>query len=217
MIDEPEAELLVGVGLDLVDEVVVPGGLPRIGGLVHEGLDDDHLAGEPAALDRSGAGEAELGADDVRPLRVHRLAGDAELIPDREVGMDLVAVIGLEGQVDRVVDQDLVPGGDARQRRELGLALAGDDDVALGADDPEVVARRLAARHRQHRAHEAAVGKPVELQRDGDVGHRLGPEDADARVEPVLLRVVGHDRLDHGGLVLDARLERATPSGSAPR
>ena len=104
-------------------------GLPRVRGLVHEGLDDDHLAGEPAALDRSGTREAELRADDVRPLRVDGLAGDAELIPHREVGMDLVAVIGLERQVDGVVDQDLVAGGDARQRRELGLALAGDDDV----------------------------------------------------------------------------------------
>ena len=47
--------------------------------------------------------------------------------------MDLVAVVGLEGQVDGVVDQDLVAGGDARQRRELGLALPGHDDVALGS------------------------------------------------------------------------------------
>ena len=69
--------------------------------------------------------------DHVLPLRVDRLAAHRELVPHLEVGVHLVAVVGLEGEVHRVVDQHLVAGGELAEPLEVRLADAGDDDVAL--------------------------------------------------------------------------------------
>ena len=97
-------------------------------------------------------------------LRVDRLAALGELLPRLEVGVDLVAVHGLEGQVHRVVDGHLVADRDLGELLEVGLAHPDDDDVVADAGEVHGVADGLAA-------------EQLDGGAEGAVGHRLGEAD----------------------------------------
>ena len=116
VLDEPEAVLVVHAVAELrLDLLAVPERLPRVGGLVHQRLDHDHLPGEPARLADPGSLAGHDRPDLAGALRVDRLPALGELLPRLEVGVDLVSVHGLEGQVHRVVDR--APRRRRRSRR----------------------------------------------------------------------------------------------------
>src|SRR5579862_1389061 len=105
------------------NSLAVPVGLLWIGDLVEQALDNDHLSAEAPRQEPGPVVSNEARAEQLRALRIDRVTCGAELVP-RSVFRPghLVAVVGLEGQIPGVVDQDVVTDRDPAQVLELFLA-----------------------------------------------------------------------------------------------
>src|SRR5213594_2480538 len=114
MVGEPESEV-VGDMLgpqSLFRLLTVPVGLPGQGVDIHQALQHDHLAVEPAVVDGASRVEGADRADQDGALWVYRGAvGAPELVPAIHVGRrNIVAMMCLEGEIQRVVELYLVAG-----------------------------------------------------------------------------------------------------------
>src|SRR4029079_12038044 len=93
-----ESVLLVdAIAERVLDQLPVLDRAARVRGLVHDAVDDDHLPGEPARLDRARALTRVPRAEEERALRVDRFSCDLELPPRQVVGRGLGTAVRMCG------------------------------------------------------------------------------------------------------------------------
>ena len=122
VVDEIKPELVVdAISQSFFHLRAVPVGLPGQSVDIHHRFQRDHLAVEPAVLDRACPVQRADRPDQDLALRVDRLAlAVPELVPSIHVRRrNLVAVIGLQSEIRRVVDSHFVASLNAVHHRRV--------------------------------------------------------------------------------------------------